>query len=337
MNDPMQIIKFDHRDVRELLAKLAESEEGEERNALVEEVTTKLTAHMVMEETLIYPAVAEKVGEEDEEEAEIEHGLAREGLEKLNSMKDAPGFGAVVEMLKGGIEHHVQEEEKEILPELKDQMERGGVVGTRRPHRRGEAARRTAAPRRDLAAPIDQAQRQREGRVEEVVRGRPEVAHAVVADSPDLSDTAPEVQRLVEQLGGRAVAVAESCTAGQVVARFAAAGGAERFLRGGIVSYQEQVKRDVLGVTAASVLSEEAAEQMARGIAAVLSADVAVATTGVVGTEPVEGRPPGRVFIGTCVDGHTSARTHSFSGAPHEIARDASVQAIRDLARALGV
>ena len=124
MNDPMRILKFDHRDVKELLTKLAETDEGAERRALVDEVTTKLTAHMEMEETLLYPAVAQQVGAEDEEEAEIEHGLAREGLQKLNSMVEAPGFGAVVEMLKAGIEHHVEEEEKEILPELKDALTR---------------------------------------------------------------------------------------------------------------------------------------------------------------------------------------------------------------------
>jgi len=51
-------------------------------------------------------------------------GLAREGLQKVQSMTEVPGFGAVVEMLKAGIEHHVEEEETQILPELKDELER---------------------------------------------------------------------------------------------------------------------------------------------------------------------------------------------------------------------
>jgi nicotinamide mononucleotide (NMN) deamidase PncC len=47
---------------------------------------------------------------------------------------------------------------------------------------------------------------------------------------------------------------------------------------------------------------------MARGVAALLGADVTVATTGVAGQEPVDGVPPGVVFVGTLVDG--DVRTH---------------------------
>jgi hypothetical protein len=68
--------------------------------------------------------VRTEVGAEDEEEAEVEHGLAREGLQKMMSMLEAPGFGAAVEMLKGGIAHHVEEEETQILPELKEALSR---------------------------------------------------------------------------------------------------------------------------------------------------------------------------------------------------------------------
>lgn len=120
MNDPMRILKADHREVERLLTKLAETDEGSEREQLANEIATKLTAHMEMEESIIYPAVAENVGAEDEEEAEVEHGLAREGLQKMMSMVNVPGFGATVEMLKAGIKHHAEEEETQILPELKD-------------------------------------------------------------------------------------------------------------------------------------------------------------------------------------------------------------------------
>ena len=124
MNDPMRILKADHREVEKLLDKLADSEEGAEREAMVDELVFKLSSHMEMEESIVYPSVTRVVGDEDEEEAEIEHGLAREGLEKIQSMVDMPGFGAVVEMLKAGITHHVKEEESELLPELKDGLSR---------------------------------------------------------------------------------------------------------------------------------------------------------------------------------------------------------------------
>lgn len=123
-NDPMRILKADHREVEKLLDKLAESEEGIEREQMVDELVTKLSAHMDAEESIVYPPVRTEVGIEDEEEAEIEHGLAREGLEKVQQMVEMPGFGAAVEMLKGGISHHVEEEESQLLPELKEKLDR---------------------------------------------------------------------------------------------------------------------------------------------------------------------------------------------------------------------
>jgi len=124
VNDPMRILKADHREVEKLLDKLAASEEGAEREQMVDELVTKLSAHMEAEESIVYPPVKIEVGEEDEEEAEIEHGLAREGLEKVQRMVEMPGFGAAVEMLKGGISHHVEEEETQLLPELKESLDR---------------------------------------------------------------------------------------------------------------------------------------------------------------------------------------------------------------------
>src|SRR5215211_4800164 len=107
MNDPMRILKADHREAEKLLKQLSDSEEGSERQKMVDELTMKLTVHMEMEETLIYPTVRES-----------------DGQDKLNSMVEMPGFGAAVEMLKGGIMHHVEEEENELLPELKDAVSR---------------------------------------------------------------------------------------------------------------------------------------------------------------------------------------------------------------------
>lgn len=124
MNDPMRILKADHREVERLLKRLGETDEGRERQQLAREVQTKLTAHMEIEETIVYPPVSDEVGEEDREEAEVEHRLAREGLATMMSMVDQPGFGASVEMLLGGIKHHVEEEESQLLPELKDALDR---------------------------------------------------------------------------------------------------------------------------------------------------------------------------------------------------------------------
>ena len=124
MNDPASMLKADHRAAKKLLTSLADSEEGAEREELANDLYAALSLHIEIEERIVYPAVKRYVGEEDEEEAQIEHGLAREGLEKMMSMLTVPGFGAAAEMLKGGISHHVEEEETEIFPELKGAMPR---------------------------------------------------------------------------------------------------------------------------------------------------------------------------------------------------------------------
>ena len=97
--------------------------------------------------------------------------------------------------------------------------------------------------------------------------------------------------RVAELLDGRTIATAESCTAGRLAEVLATVERATDFFRGGIVAYQEWVKRDLLGVTASSVLTPEAAAQMAIGAARLMRAEVAVSTTGVAGgDDPVRAR-----------------------------------------------
>jgi hemerythrin-like domain-containing protein len=120
----MTILKADHRDVKKMLTSLADSDEGAAREKMAREVSESLTLHMQIEESLLYPLVARNVGKEDAEEADIEHGLARDGVAKMSELVAKPGFGAAVEMLKAGIIHHVEEEETELLPELKSALSR---------------------------------------------------------------------------------------------------------------------------------------------------------------------------------------------------------------------
>jgi nicotinamide-nucleotide amidase len=141
--------------------------------------------------------------------------------------------------------------------------------------------------------------------------------------------------RVVELLNGRAIATAESCTAGRVAEVLACVDDASTFLRGGVVAYQEAVKRDLLHVTAESVLTSQAAEQMAVGVARLLDAQVAVSTTGVAGDQEQDGTPPGTVFIGIAIDGAVTSSVHQFGGTPQEICDHARRQALLDLAKAL--
>jgi iron-sulfur cluster repair protein YtfE (RIC family) len=125
MNDPITILRKDHRDAEALLRKLEESSTpGPRRRQTVKKLVDALTLHMAIEEKVVYPAAAKALGREAVREADIEHDLAREGLRKLTSLQNKPGFGAAVDMVKAGIKHHVKEEETEIFPKLKKRLDR---------------------------------------------------------------------------------------------------------------------------------------------------------------------------------------------------------------------
>lgn len=126
-------------------------------------------------------------------------------------------------------------------------------------------------------------------------------------------------RRVAELLHGRTIATAESCTAGRIAEVLACVEHAATFLRGGVVAYQEVVKRRVLGVTVASVMSNECACEMAIGVARLLDTGVAVASTGVAGDEAVDGTPPGTVYVATAIGDSVSAREYRFAGTPEQV------------------
>jgi nicotinamide-nucleotide amidase len=100
---------------------------------------------------------------------------------------------------------------------------------------------------------------------------------------------------------GWTLGTAESLTGGMIASRLASVGGASDGFVGSIVSYETRIKRDVLGVTAEHIISDECAIQMAEGARRVLGCDVAVAVTGVAGPEPMEGQPVGTVHMAVAV------------------------------------
>jgi hemerythrin-like domain-containing protein len=128
MPDPIVLLKKDHREAEAMLKSLAASSPGARRKSTLDKLDSALRVHMTIEEREIYPLVAKLVGEEDAKEADIEHGLARDGLDKLQQLVDEPGFGAAVAMLTAGIKHHVKEEEHEMFPDLKKKLDRPDLL-----------------------------------------------------------------------------------------------------------------------------------------------------------------------------------------------------------------
>ena len=102
---------------------------------------------------------------------------------------------------------------------------------------------------------------------------------------------------------GKTLGTAESCTGGLIAKRMTDLPGASSALKGGIVSYTNEVKINVLGVSPelleekGAVCAEVAAE-MARGAVRVLGCDLAVSATGVAGPDSDDrGNPVGLVYV----------------------------------------
>jgi nicotinamide-nucleotide amidase len=143
---------------------------------------------------------------------------------------------------------------------------------------------------------------------------------------------------VLEQLAARGwtLAIAESLTGGLVQARIASVPNASRAFSGGIVSYDAQVKRDLLGVTAEKVVSEQCAREMADGVRRLLGADVGIATTGVAGPDELEGEPVGTVVLGIAVAGNPlEAVRVRLPGDRHQVQQFATISVLNLLRQRL--
>jgi nicotinamide-nucleotide amidase len=128
------------------------------------------------------------------------------------------------------------------------------------------------------------------------------------------------------------VGVAESLTGGLVGARLAEGEGSSNWFRGSIVSYQKEVKFDLLDVPEGPVVSPEAASAMAVGARRLLEADVGLGVTGVAGPSTQDDQPVGTVFAAVDLDGDTSVKHVRLSGDRGTI-RQLSVITVLDLLR----
>lgn len=157
----------------------------------------------------------------------------------------------------------------------------------------------------------------RRGELEIVTRYEPTASDAYTALIDLLRDRYPaelfsEDGALIDDqvaalLAGRTFATAESCTAGLLAARIADRAGSSAYLAGGVVSYSNQAKVELLGVDPALIadhgaVSEPVARAMAEGALARFGADTAVGITGIAG--PGGGsaeKPVGTVCFGVAL------------------------------------
>ncbi len=127
--------------------------------------------------------------------------------------------------------------------------------------------------------------------------------------------------QLIDALDGRSIATAESCTGGLIAARLTSRPGSSAYVLGGVVSYSNDAKSDLIDVPAETIaahgaVSEQVAAAMAEGARRRLEADIAVSTTGIAGPDGgTETKPVGTVCFGVAINGRpTYTITRRFPG-----------------------
>ena len=163
------------------------------------------------------------------------------------------------------------------------------------------------------------------------VSGSDERQQSVTAETAELEKSIAEALTRSK----RTAAAAESLTGGNVSAALSAIEGASDWFLGGVVAYAEEVKYELLGVQRGPVITAQAGSAMATGVARLLHADFAVATTGVGGPGPQEELPQGTVFIAVAASTGPDVRQYRFDGGPPDVVAQATRQALRDLAAAI--
>jgi hypothetical protein len=114
-----ELLKSQHREVKGLFRKVKKASGAKARRSGLEEIASKLLAHMAIEEDIFYPAVKEigtKKTEELVPEAYEEHHVAKLVIGELPKVDpEDERFEAKMTVLAELIDHHVEEEETEMF------------------------------------------------------------------------------------------------------------------------------------------------------------------------------------------------------------------------------
>lgn len=144
--------------------------------------------------------------------------------------------------------------------------------------------------------------------------------------------TASEV---IRALAGKTLVTAESCTGGGIGATLTAVPGASEVYKGGVISYCNEVKQELLGVSDETLktngaVSMQTAAAMASGVRCLMKADIAVSVTGLAGPGGDEfDHEVGTVFIGFESGQKALVREYRFCGGREEVRKQAVAAALK--------
>jgi len=123
--DAIAVLEADHRAVEKLFTafRKAADHDLEAKATLAQRACEELSIHTMLEEELLYPAAQQALPDSDKidvEEAYVEHFLVKTLISKFETLKAGDkGFDATFKVMSEMVEHHVEEEEQSLFPELR--------------------------------------------------------------------------------------------------------------------------------------------------------------------------------------------------------------------------
>ncbi|HVL89089.1 MAG TPA: hemerythrin domain-containing protein [Actinomycetota bacterium] len=126
--DAISILKQDHKEVEQLFRKFEQAGDRahKSKRSLMDRIVRELSVHAAIEELIMYPAARETLDDDDPVlEALEEHHIVKWTLSELERMDPTHArFDAKAKVLFEMVRHHVEEEESELFPALRDKLGR---------------------------------------------------------------------------------------------------------------------------------------------------------------------------------------------------------------------
>jgi PncC family amidohydrolase len=150
----------------------------------------------------------------------------------------------------------------------------------------------------------------------------------------------PEILEVIEKVHelfkGKSLtlSVAESCTGGLISHYLTTLPGASRFFVGGVVSYSEDIKKNILGVSSETisqygVISGETVREMAEKVCSLTRTDYSLSVTGNLGPDVLEGKEQGLIYIAAHKNGKTISQELRLKGDREVNKEEAALSALR--------
>jgi len=127
--DAIELLKADHDEVRSLFEQFRAAQEAEDADRMREvqqQIFAELETHTRIEEDIFYPAVREADEEElgeDVDEGIQEHHVVKVLMREIESVSGEDTYVAKMKVLMENVEHHAEEEETEMFPEVREKMD----------------------------------------------------------------------------------------------------------------------------------------------------------------------------------------------------------------------